>query len=220
MALGRLLHGHQNPDTPGLTLGHGRGYDLFGWLFFGGRRNRVFTRLAELSGARPGDRVLDVGCGTGHLTRRLATAVAPDGTALGVDASDRILDRARHVAGPDNCSYAIGMAESLDADDDAYDVVTTSLMIHHLPHDLRGKAVAEMYRVLRPGGRLLAADFRPPANPVGRHLVGALTGPEMERNAIGLLQPLVRQAGFEQIATGDLHPWIHYVSAAKPGAAA
>lgn len=72
--------------------------------------------------------------------------------------------------------------------------------------------------MLRPGGRLLIGEFRPPANPVGRHLVGALTGPAMEHNPIDLLAPMVVDAGFEQVDSADLHPWIRYVTAVKPRA--
>jgi SAM-dependent methyltransferase len=220
MELARFLHGSTDARTGGRTLTHGRAYEAFGTVFFGGRRRQVFTRLARLSGARPGDRVLDVGCGTGYLTLCVADAVTPAGSVLGIDPSPEVLAHARRRAGHrTHCTFADGIAEELPGGDGGYDVVVSSLMIHHLPQDARARAVAEMHRVLRPGGRLLLADFRPPANPVARHLVGAVTGPVMEHNPVHLLQPLARAAGFTDIESGDLHPWIHYVRAAKPGQA-
>jgi len=217
MGLGHLMHHNPNPGTAGLTIDHGGSYDVFGAVFFGGRRDRVYRRLAELSGTRPGHRVLDIGCGTGYLTRRLAAAT-DGGTVLGLDPSAAVLDRARRITPEPNCTYAVGVAESLTAADDSFDVVASCLMLHHLPEDLRPRALAEMRRVLRPGGRLLIGEFRPPTNPVGRHLIGALTGPAMEHNPIHLLEPVVADAGFEHITSGDLHPWIRYVTAVEPGA--
>jgi len=218
MTIGHFLHADHSSDTAGTTLDNGRRYDRFTSLFFVGRRNHVFTRLADLSGARPGDRVLDVGCGTGYLTRRLAAATWPKGSALGIDPSPSILDHARRVAEAGNCSFATGVAESLEAEDESFDVVASSLMLHHLPHDLCGKAVAEMYRVLRPGGRLLIADFRPPTNPVISRAIGALLGQGMQHNPVHMLGTLVERTGFEQVTGGDLWPWIHYVQAVKPTA--
>ncbi|GAA4989412.1 class I SAM-dependent methyltransferase [Kitasatospora paranensis] len=221
MELARFLHGRPDDRTAGITLTHGRAYEAFGTAFFAGRRRRVFARLAELSGARPGDHALDVGCGTGYLTRFMAAAVTPAGTVRGIDPSPDVLAHARRLSGRHpHCTYADGVAERLDAPDDTYDVVVSSLMIHHLPPDVRGRAVAEMLRVLRPGGRLLIADFRPPAHPVARHLVGALTGPAMEHNPVRLIAPLVRQTGFDEVTTGDLSPWIHHVRGVKPQGAA
>ncbi|MGK8558355.1 class I SAM-dependent methyltransferase [Nocardia gipuzkoensis] len=219
MNIGHLLHSTPHPDSAGLTIDHGRGYDLFGAIFFGGRRDHVYKRLAELGGVRPGDRTLDVGCGTGYLTRRLA-ARAESGTVLGVEPSAAALDRARALTKAPNCTYTVGIAESLPCEDDSFDVVANCLMLHHLPEDVRATAVGEMYRVLRPGGRLLIGEFRPPTNPIGIHIIGALTGPAMRDNPIELLEPMVADAGFEQIRSGDLRPWIRYVTAVKPGAAA
>ncbi|MER5635575.1 methyltransferase domain-containing protein [Kitasatospora sp. NPDC002227] len=217
MELARFLHGSSDARTGGQTLTHGRAYEAFGTVFFGGRRGPVFRRLAALSGARPGDRALDVGCGTGYLTRCVAHAVGPTGTVLGVDPSPDVLAHARRrAARHPHCTFTDGIAEELPGPDDAYDVVVSSLMVHHLPEGVRARAAAEMFRVLRPGGRLLLADFRPPAGPLARHLVGAVAGPVMQHNPVHQLHPLVREAGFTSLTSGDLHPWIHYVHATKP----
>jgi len=200
--------------------GRGRSYDILAAVFFGGRRRRFFTRLVAESGAHPGDRVLDVGCGTGYLTRMMAETVAPGGTARGVDPSGEAITQARRLAHRANCTFSDGIAEALDAPDDTYDVVVSSLMIHHLPEAQRPRAIGEMFRVLRPRGSLLIAEFRPPASRIGRRLVSALTGHNaMAENRVDLLDPMIREAGFEHIHSGDLRPWTHYVQARKPPAA-
>jgi ubiquinone/menaquinone biosynthesis C-methylase UbiE len=179
------MHGTSSTGTLGMLRDHGqaRSYDLLSSLFFFGRRRRVFTRLAALSGARNGDRVLDVGCGTGYFTRVMAEAVAPGGTALGVDPSREVIARARRLTPLADCTFAEGIAEALDAPDDSYDVVVSSLMIHHLPETLRPQAIGEMFRVLRAGGRVLIADFRPPTTPLGRSLLmGHVISPAMKNN--------------------------------------
>jgi ubiquinone/menaquinone biosynthesis C-methylase UbiE len=209
------------PDTrtPGKLVAHGCGHEIFGAIFLGGRRRRAFTRLAAESGARPGAAVLDVGCGSGYFTRVMAAAVAPDGTAHGVDPSDEAISYARRRTRLANCTFSDGIAEALDAPDGSYDVVVSSLMIHHLPEDLRPQAIGQMFRVLRPGGSLLIAEFRPPASRVGRRLIGSLHSPAMAKNPVDLLAPMVREAGFEQLRSGDLRPSTHYVKAVKPSGA-
>ena len=159
------------------------------------------------------------GVGPQGFTRVMAEAVAPGGTALGVDPSREIIARARRLTQLANCSFSEGTAEALESPDGSYDVVVSSLMIHHLPEALRPKAIAEMYRVLRAGGRVLIADFRPPTSRIGRHVIGAITAPAMEHNPVHLLEPMVRETGFQQVHSGDVRPWIRYVQAVKPTSA-
>jgi ubiquinone/menaquinone biosynthesis C-methylase UbiE len=214
MELAHGRHGNGDAHTAGKLVGHGR-YEVFAAVFFGGRRRRVFAQLAAASGARPGDRVLDVGCGSGYFTRLMAKAVAPDGTAQGVDPSDEAIAQATSLTRLDNCTFSAGVAQALDAPDGSYDVVVSSLTIHHLPDTLRPQAIAEMFRVLRPGGSILIADSRPPATRIGRRLMSRHS-PAMAHNPVDLIEPMVRAAGFEQLRSGDLRPWIHYVQARKP----
>ncbi len=157
--------------------------------------------------------------GTGYFTRVVAEAVTSGGTALGVDPSREVIARARHVTHLTNCTFSEGTAEALAAADGSHDVVVSSLMIHHLPEPLRPQAIREMFRVLRPGGWVLIADFRPPASRIGRRLIAPLTSTAMENNPVHLLEPMVREAGFGQVRTGDVHPWIRYVQAVKPASA-
>ncbi|WTI42501.1 methyltransferase domain-containing protein [Streptomyces sp. NBC_00589] len=214
------MQGKPRTDTPGVTIGTPRAYELCGAVCFGGRRHRAFARLAELSGAETGDRVLDVGCGTGYLTRRMADRVGPDGAVTGVDPSPSVLAYARRKnrnrTGAAPCTYREGIAENLDLPGTSFDTVVTSLMLHHLPEELRPTALREMLRVLRPGGRLLVVEFRPPKSAIGRHLIHGGVGHAMAHNRVDLLDGLIGDAGFEVRGSGDVRPWLTYVQAVRP----
>lgn len=212
----RFLHGDPQPTTRGATIGPARAYEAFSKIAFAGRRHRIYTRLVALSGAEPGDRVLDVGCGPGALTRVAADAVAPGGSALGIDASPTVIDYAKRATSGTACSFELGVVEALDAPDESFDVVLSCLMVHHLPEDLRPQAMRELFRVSRPGGTLLVADFRPPRSTILRHVADVVTGPTMVHNPVRDLDTLVREAGFEVGAVGDIRPFLHYVRATRP----
>ncbi|MEO3856879.1 class I SAM-dependent methyltransferase [Acrocarpospora sp. B8E8] len=215
MGLGKLFHNHTEHADEGGTIDRPRLYEIMVSAGFLGGRRPLYLRIAALSGLRPGDAVLDVGCGTGYLTRIIAPVTGPDGHVTGVDPSPQMIEYARRRA-PGNSTYIVGKGESLDLPDASTDVVISTLAIHHMPAAARATAIGEMFRVLRPGGRLLIVEFRPPTGRLTSRLVGALTSPAMRHNLRDLLGELIPEAGFRIEREGDLKRLFYYVRAVRP----
>lgn len=206
-----MAHEHGHGDGAGLITG-ARRYEMVAVIGFLGRRRQVYDGLVALSGAKPGDRVLDIGCGTGYFSRRAARAVAPGGQVTGIDPSEPVIDYATSHA-PANCTFQVAGAQALPHPDASFDVVISSLAMHHLPATDRPAALAEMRRVLRPGGRLLIAEYRPPHNGFLHSLAGALCGHAMQHHAITDVAGLITEAGFDVAGSGDRWPSLTYVLA-------
>jgi ubiquinone/menaquinone biosynthesis C-methylase UbiE len=109
-------------------------------------------RTVDLLQVKPGARLLDVGCGTGHDTRALAATAGPDGIAIGIDASAVMLKTARTRGG----SYLQADARALPYDDGAFDGTRIDRVLQHVPGP--EDAVHEIARVTRAGGRIVAID--------------------------------------------------------------
>jgi ubiquinone/menaquinone biosynthesis C-methylase UbiE len=162
---------------------------------------------------RPGAAVLDVGCSGGYLARKLAATAGPGGRVAGVDPSQAAVGDARRRAGA-AMTFTVGTAQDLPLPDASFDVVTCTLAMHHVPARRRADALAEMYRVTKPGGRLLIADFdsarRPlPLHPGARRMHRAAA-------AVGPLEELAAAAGY-QVETAGTLPLLRYVTAVRPG---
>ena len=215
--LGHLFpHSSHPAPTRGHTLGAPRLYDAFVDLFFLGRRRATYQALVAAAGVRPGQRVLDVGCGTGYWARLLARAVGPDGLVIGIDPSPEMIAYATRKARPGSrARFQLGTAESLDVPDDHFDVVVNSLMMHHLPEDLRVPALREMRRVLRPGGTLLVVEAQVPRHALGWRLLARLHSFDRMAHMVPNLEPLAKAAGFSEIRTGEAPPWLRYLHTVK-----
>ncbi len=146
-------------DDIGVLLTQPRRYRALKAAFLLGRAGRLNVRLAELARPSPGADVVDIGCGPGDFARVLARTA---GQVIGVDPSPRMIDyaTARSRSLP-NCRFELGAAQSLLLPDASADLVTSTFAMHHIPAAHRCGAVEQMFRVLRPGGRLLLADTHP-----------------------------------------------------------
>ncbi len=116
------------------------------------------ARLLELAALAPGEGVLDVACGTGLVTIPATHAVGPGGEVVGTDISDSMVNRVREAAaerGVDGATFARMDAEDLQFPDASFDAVLCALGLMYFPDPL--KALTESHRVLKPGGRAVAA---------------------------------------------------------------
>ena len=194
--------GDPGVGTRGLTIRWARFYDPVVALVTLGRARALRAQTAELAGIAPGARVLDVGCGTGDLTLRAATLAGPAGRVCGIDPSPEMLAAARRKAAKAGAAidYRVAAIEALPFPAAAFDVVLSSLMLHHLPDDLRPRGLAEVRRVLKPGGRLLVVDFLPPTDRHRRFAPAMLF--HRHRRGVRDLPALVRAAGFTAVESG------------------
>jgi ubiquinone/menaquinone biosynthesis C-methylase UbiE len=117
-------------------------------------------RLLELADLRPGQRVLEIGCGTGNLLL-LAKRLRPDAEVVGLDPDAKALARARRKARRRGLAVRLdeGFADALPYPDASFDRVLSAFMFHHLEAADRARALAEVARTLRPGGSLHLLDF-------------------------------------------------------------
>jgi ubiquinone/menaquinone biosynthesis C-methylase UbiE len=170
-------------------------YDPFVKLFGGDRARRALVDQASL---RPGQRVLDVGCGTGTLVL-LIKRLHPDVDVTGLDPDPKALTRARRKAEREAVSIRFdrGFANEMPYPDASFDRVFSSFMFHHLPADEKETTLREVRRVLRPGGSLHLLDFAHPESGRGGLLTHLIhSGHRLKDNAEERVLGLMGRAGF------------------------
>ena len=190
-------------------------------------RERTFKRaLIEQGRVEPGNRVLDLACGTGTLAIWIK-AKQPQADVIGIDGDPAILAIASRKARQAGVSVQLdhGLSHSLPYPAAHFDRVVSSLFFHHLSWADKQRTVREVFRVVKPGGELHVADWGRAGGPLMRGLflfVQALDGFENTRdNVAGRLVELFEQGGFAQVAQrrafGTLFGTMALYSAVKPG---
>jgi ubiquinone/menaquinone biosynthesis C-methylase UbiE len=160
--------------------------------------------LLSQIGQTPGERLLDLGCGTGTLAIQLAKRF-PESRVIGLDADAAALAIARRKAADAQVELALeqAFAERMSFASASFDTVVSSLFFHHLPFGSKRSVLAEIFRVLKPGGQLHVADWGRPTNFALRAaflIVQALDGFETTRDSVtGVLPGLMSDAGFVDV---------------------
>jgi ubiquinone/menaquinone biosynthesis C-methylase UbiE len=198
------LHAHSSEQTP-----ETRGNVIHWALTYDTLSDRILRpsepSIRALAGVNTGNKVLDVGCGSGRLTIAAQNWVGPNGEAQGIDASPEMIAVARKNTARAGLAakFEVGLVEAMPFPDGMFDVVLSRLVMHHLPGELKQRGLAEMRRVLKPGGLCLIVDFEPPKSPILLHLVEHLLSPVMAQINVREYLPLLVEAGFTEVETGS-----------------
>lgn len=136
---------------------------------WGGYGEAFRKQIVDEASLKPGESVLDCGCGTGTLAVIAKHLVGAEGRVQGIDLSRDQLEIARKKAQREglDIEFDEGSVDELPFPDASFDAIFSTLMLHHLPATVKDGTFREMRRVLKPGGRIVIADFGPP-----RHVWG------------------------------------------------
>jgi ubiquinone/menaquinone biosynthesis C-methylase UbiE len=135
-------------------------YDLLMTCMTLGREKKLRQLEVGLARLKPGDNVLEIGCGTGSLIITAKEQVGLSGEAVGIDiAPEMVAAASRKVARKHkDVSIKVGSIASIPFPNNRFDAVICSFMIFHMPDDVRMKGFKEIYRVLKPGGHYFVFD--------------------------------------------------------------
>jgi ubiquinone/menaquinone biosynthesis C-methylase UbiE len=164
---------------------------------------KVYDTLVAQADLGDGLRVLEIGCGTGNVTTRVKRA-APGADVVGIDPDPLALARSQRKAqGLSGIRFERAYAQQLPFGDGEFDRALSSMMLHHLDEDVKAGALAEVYRVLRPGGQFHIVDIGGHAT-VHHGLAARWTkdNPHAAGNLGDAIPRLLRSTGFECTQVG------------------
>lgn len=165
-----------------------------------GRERLLRDATVRMAQVKPGDCVLEVGCGTGTLTLAMKKQVGPIGKAFGIDLIPGMIAASQRKAADANeeITFQEGSIDAIPFPDNQFDVVMCSFMIFHMSGETRKKGIQDIFRTLKPNGRLFVLDLDLPVQPFQRTIAKLLLGFMFEHKMEELL-PLMKEAGFADL---------------------
>ena len=178
-------------------------YDSYMRKITFGREGTLRETTVRLAQVKPGDCVLEVGCGTGTLTLAAKRHAGPSGKVFGIDIIPGMIEASQRKAAEANeeVTFQLGSIDDIPFPADQFDVVLCSFMIFHMSDAVRQKGIAEIQRVLKPQGRLLILDLALPEQGLTRAIAKTLLGFMIDHDLRELL-PLMEAAGFSELESG------------------
>jgi demethylmenaquinone methyltransferase/2-methoxy-6-polyprenyl-1,4-benzoquinol methylase/phosphoethanolamine N-methyltransferase len=190
----------ERPATKGKTISWARWYDLASWLMSFGQAPAIRRDILRTSGARRGEAVLDVGCGTGTLAIAAKRKAGAEGRVTGIDAAPEMVSVAREKAWRQRADVEFRAAaiEKLPFEAETFDLALSTFMLHHLPDDVKREGLGEVHRVLKAGGRFLAVDFSGEGGGLLGHLA-TVFGHGHGHGQIARLTAMLAEVGFAKV---------------------
>lgn len=165
-----------------------------------GREKSLRRMTVNLAQVKSGDCVLEVGCGTGTLTLAAKQQAGQSGKVFGIDVIPEMIKLSKQKAAQArlDVTFQSGSIENIPFPENQFDVVMCSFMIFHMSEEVRRKGIAEIYRVLKPQGRLMVLDLALPAHGVSRAISKVLFKFMLKHDLKELL-PVMESSGFSGI---------------------
>ena len=165
-------------------------------------RSNFREKIIHFADLKPGEKVLDVGCGTGSLTIIAKRKVGEKGEVTGLDLSSQMIERAKKKAEKYNLNiiFCEGSIDNLEFPDSYFDVIISSWMFHHLPINIKKDGLKQIHRVLKNDGRFLFFDFCKPHYIIGYIIVPLFIWTNyLREHILGRIPQYFEEAGFNNI---------------------
>jgi ubiquinone/menaquinone biosynthesis C-methylase UbiE len=180
--------------------------------------NKIHEKVISSIHLKKDELLLDVGSGTGKVLFAISSKIKTPETLFGVDGSPDMIKIAEAVNERRGkpIKFKIAYADDLPFEDNKFDVVLSTLTLHHIPPDDKPRVVKEMFRVLKPGGRLIITDFGRPRGLHGRIISFLSRAHSYTKDNMDIFHAEIDRLGFVVESNDWQYGYVEHVIARKP----